>query len=214
MRRAWILAVLVACAACAQERVPQSLTVVVMPFENDSGAPGLQWIGEAFPEVMGERLASNSLFVIGRDDRLYAFDRLGIPAGLKPSRATLYRIAEEMDADYAILGRFQYDGQAFSAFAQALDVKNLRLLAEVHESGPLPKLLDVQNALAWDLLSQLQPGIAGSRTAFLAQAPVVRLDAFENYIRGITAQTRPEKIQRFREAVRLNPNYAAAIFQL
>lgn len=215
IRRALVFAVLFGCTAAAQQqRPPEALTVVVMPFENESRAPGLEWIGEAFPEVLGQRLASTSIFVISRDDRLYAFDRLGIPANLRPSRSTLYRIAEEMDADFAILGHFQYDGQTFSGSAQALDLKRLHLLPEVRESGPLPNLLDLQNALAWDLMTQLQPRSAGSRTTFLAQSPAVRLDAFENYSRGIIAQTRPEKIQRFREAVRLNPSYAAAILQL
>jgi Flp pilus assembly protein TadD len=40
------------------------------------------------------------------------------------------------------------------------------------------------------------------------------LDAFENYIRGITAPTADEQIQHFREAVRLNPAYPEALLQL
>jgi tetratricopeptide (TPR) repeat protein len=191
----------------------EAQTLVVMPFENESHAPGLEWIGEAFPEVINQRLTSPSLFVIGRDDRLYGFDRVGIPANIRPSKVTLYEIAQEMDADYAVLGRFTYDGQAFTGTAQLLDVKKLRLLPEVSESGSLLNILEVQNALAWDLLNQIRPGQAGSKHAFIAASPAIRLDAFENYIRGITSTTRTEKIRRFREAVRLNPEYNAAIFQ-
>ena len=44
--------------------------------------------------------------------------------------------------------------------------------------------------------------------------PGIRLDAFENYIRGIVAGTRAEKITRLREAIRLNPNYTRAMLQL
>ena len=117
----------------AAAQIQEAQTLVVMPFENESHAPGLEWIGEAFPEVIGQRLASSSLFVISRDDRLYSFDRVGIPANIRPSKVTLYEIAQEMDADFAVLGRFTYDGQSFTGAAQLLDVKQLRLLPEVRE---------------------------------------------------------------------------------
>jgi tetratricopeptide (TPR) repeat protein len=192
----------------------EAQTLVVMPFENESHAPGLEWIGEAFPEVVGQRLSSASLFVISRDDRLYSFDRVGIPANIRPSKVTLYEIAQEMDADFAVLGHFTYDGQSFAGAAQLLDVKQLRLLPEVKESGSLLNILEVQNALAWDLLNQIRTQQAGSKSAFIAAAPAIRLDAFENYVRGVTSTSRTEKVQRFREAIRLNPEYTAAVFQL
>jgi len=204
---------LLAASAWAQVAVERR-TVVVMPFENESKAPGLEWISEAFPEVLGERLAQASLFVIPRDDRLYAFDRLSIPAAVHPARATLYRIAQEMDADYAVLGRFTYDGQTFSGTAQVLAVKELKLYPEVTERGSLLNLLEMENALAWELLHQLDPTATTSKAAFVAASPTVRLDAFENYVRGITAGSRPETIRRLREALRLNPNYPRAQLQL
>lgn len=189
-------------------------TLVVMPFENRSNAPGLEWISEAFPEVLGERLASDDLYVLGREYRLRAYDRGGIPAGIHPSRATLYRIAEQMDVNYAVLGSYSFDGQTFTASAQLLDMKQRHLSPELTESGPLPKLLDIETALAWDLLRALQPDYAVSRAAFLAAAPPQRLDAFENYIRGLTASTDPEKLQRLRAALRLNPSYTQAMLEL
>ena len=53
--------------------------------------------------------------------------------------------------------------------------------------GPLLNLLDVQNTLAWDLLRQLRQEELVSKNNFLAGLPDIRLDAFENYVRGITA---------------------------
>ena len=101
--------------------------VLILPFRNNSQAPGLEWIGEAFPEVMGQQMESPSIFVITREDRLYAFDRVGIPATAQLSRATLLRIAEQMDVDYVILGNFNYDGTSFTAKAQILDMHRLHL---------------------------------------------------------------------------------------
>src|SRR5438067_2443182 len=198
----------------AEQYSGASHTLLVMPFENASRVPGIEWIGEAFPQVISERLGAPDLFVISRDDRVYAFDHFGIPANLKPSRATLYRIAEQMDADYLVLGRYNFDGQVFTAFAQVLDMHKLRLGPEIVESGTLPNLMDAANAVAWQVLRSLHTQDVPARAAFLGAASPVRLDAFENYIRGIITSTRPEKIRRLREALRINPQYDLANFQL
>ena len=105
-------------AWAAGQTLQSAQTVVVLPFENTSKAPGIEWIGEAFVEVLTQRLSVPSLYVISREDRIYAFDRLGIPASLRPSRATLFRIAEQMDADFMVVGQYAFDGRTFSASAQ------------------------------------------------------------------------------------------------
>src|SRR3954471_19922159 len=198
----------------AQVPTPTAHTVLVLPFENASNAPGLQWISEAFPEVIGQRLATPSLYVINRDDRIYAFDRLSIPTNVHPSRATMYRIAEQMDADYMVMGEYTFDGQSFRASAQVLDMKNLKLSKDQLASGPLVSLMDIEREIAWQVLHVIQPQVRVSRQEFLRETTPIRLDAFENYIRGVLATARPEKTRYFKEAIRLNPQYAAAMLQL
>ncbi len=188
--------------------------MLVLPFENESKAPGLEWIRESFPELLGQRLASPQLYIVSRDDRNTAFDRAGIPVNVHLSRATLYRITEQMDADYVVLGAYNFDGQTFTARAQLLDMKALYLSQEQRESNNLVKLIDVQSSLAWDILRLIQPELLPSRERFVASAPSLRLDAFENYIRGIIAMSRAEKIKYFREAIRLSPDYTPALMQL
>jgi Tfp pilus assembly protein PilF/TolB-like protein len=189
-------------------------TALVLPFENHSSAPGLDWIGEAFPEVLNQRLVTPNLFLVNRADRLYAFDRLGIPANVRISRATVYRIAEEMDVDYVLLGWFGYDGATFTAHAQVLNMHTLRLSPELVESSPLPGLIQSITALAWEVQRQITPNLLTSRNAFVSAWPAIRLDAFENYIRGIVASTQPEKAARLKAALRISPVFPAASLEL
>jgi tetratricopeptide (TPR) repeat protein len=189
-------------------------TVVVMPFENATGAPGLEWISEAFPETLATRLSSPGVFVHSREDRLRAYDRAGIPADLHATRATTYRLMEQLDVDYVVVGRYNFDGRTFTATAQWLDMQHKKLLPECHESGPLTDLINIQTALSWDLLQTLRPGIAASKSLFMSGAAPVRLDAFENYVKGILAGTSGEKTSHFREATRLHPTYDYAWLQL
>jgi len=194
-------------AVYAQGSAETTSTLIIMPFENASGAPGLQWISEAFPEILSQRLAGPTVFTLTRDDRLRAYERAEIPAEVLPTRATLFRLVEQMDVDYVVFGRYMFDGRILTARAQLLDVQRRRLFAESQESGPLPELIQVQSALAWDLLHTLRPSISIDKQAFTTSGPSLRLDALENYVRGIIAGTATEKIQHLREAARLNPSY-------
>ncbi len=211
----WLLVLLVPHFGLSQTGTASGIkTVLVVPFENHSKAPGLEWISEAFPEVLGERLAAARLNVISRDDRNYAFDRFGIPTSIHPSRATLYRLGEQIDADYIVMGAYNYDGQTFQCSAEVLDMKHLRLANTTPSRGPLTTLIGIETGLAWDILQVISPSAGGTREEFTRNAPVVRLDAFEDYIRGVVETDRTEKIKRLREAIRLNPQYTEAIFAL
>ena len=209
-----VAAVALVCQNAAGQSLPGTQTLMVMPFENQSNAPGLEWIGEAFPEVLSQHLTSSQLYVISRDDRVHAFDHSGIPQNLLPSRATIYRIAEEMDADYVVMGSYTFSGNVFTAHAQLLDMKKLHLYPPVESSGPLANLIDLQTMLAWEVLQEMHVHPATTRDHFLKAVPPVRLDAFENYIRGILATSYQQRVHYFHEALKLNPNYTLAMLQL
>lgn len=208
------LTVLLGLSSYGQSTATAGHTLVVFAFENTSSVPGLAWISEAFPEVLGQRLTSPTLYVAGRSERLRAYDRAGIPANVHPSRLTLYRIAEQLDVDYALLGAYSYDGRAFTATAQLLDMRREKLLPAVNASGALPDIINMQTGLAWELLRQLRPDLSVTREAFVSSFPSVRLDAFEQYVRGVIAGASAERLSHFREAVRIDPAYSDAWLQL
>ena len=216
LKRTLVIAALVAASlsspGLAQYGAEPGKTLLVLPFQNNSPVQGLDWIGESFPEVLGPRL--RGFFVIGRQERRDAFDRMGLPANLRPSRAIAYEIGQAMEVDYVIVGSYSYDGQSFSARAQVLDMQRLHLSAAATASGSLSALIPVESLLAMDLMHELSPTRVLSRNEFLSAQPTPRPDAFENYMRGLVAPSRQDRIARLREAVRLDPAYTQAIFQL
>jgi len=195
-------------------RIVVGHTMVVIPFENASPTPGLEWLGESFPVAFHEQLNSPVLYVASRDERLRAYDRQGIPAGVHAARATLYRLAEQMDVDYAVLGSYRYDGERLTAIAQLLDMRAQKLSPAATESAPLAEVGRLQSALAWDLLRLIHTDFSVPKDKYIASVAPVRLDALENYIRGMLATTAEEKVRHYREAVRLNPDYAHAWLEL
>jgi tetratricopeptide (TPR) repeat protein len=189
-------------------------TLVVIPFENVSPTPGLEWLGESFPETFHQQLNSPVLYVASREERLRAYDRQGVPAGVHPSRATLYRLAEQMDVDYAVLGSYSYDGTRLTSTAQLLDMRAQKLSPAVTESAPLADLGSLQSALAWDLLRLIRADFSLPKDNYITSVAPVTLDALENYVQGMLATTAEEKVWHYREAVRVNPDYAQAWLEL
>ncbi|MGC2697147.1 MAG: tetratricopeptide repeat protein [Candidatus Angelobacter sp.] len=204
------------CSPAQQQNRPvrSSQLLLIIPFENTSNTAGLDWVSEAFPEVLSARFGSSSLFVMSRDDRLSAFDRLGIPASAKPSRATIYQVAQQLDADYVLVGDYRVDNGNLAVHAHLIDMARLRLSPELTESGPLVDLITIQTALAWDVIHTFDPPSKTAKADFVAQFPALRLDALENYVRGIIATNNQEKVKRFKEVVRLEPRHTLAMLQL
>lgn len=196
------------------QTLPGTQTLMVMPFENQSSAPGLEWIAESFPEVLSQRMSTPRIYVMSRDDREYAFDHSGVPSTVLPSRATIYRVAEQMDTDFVVMGSYNFDGKTFSAKAQLLDMKKLHLFPVVQSNGPLLSLIDVQTTLAWQLLQQVPSHPTVTREQFVSSFQPIRLDAFENYVRGSLATSPQQRIHYFHDAIKLNPNYTLAMLAL
>lgn len=206
-------------ASAADIRQRGGKLVLVLPFENHSGQPNLNWIGDSFPWTLGQRLNSAGFLTIGRDDRQYAMEHLGLPADFRPSRATTIRIAQQLDADYVIVGSYNVANPGTTAAridvqTQVLAINDLRMSPPIIGTGDLPKLFDVENALAWRVARTMEPHFTVAEQTFLAASGGVGLNAFEDYIRGISAQTAEERLKRLEDAVSAAPSYTPALLAL
>ena len=184
--------------------------VLVLPFDNRSGNPSLAWIGDSFPDTLNQRLSSAGFLPITRADRQFALDHLGLPVNFRPTRATSIRIAQNLDADYVVVGSFNIENNRLQVQAQVLEVDRLRLSPPLQDSTELARLLDVENAIAWKVARQINPNFPVAEQTFLAASAGVQLSAFENYIRGTDNTNSVERVRRLEAAVKESPGYADA----
>ncbi|HVG27458.1 MAG TPA: tetratricopeptide repeat protein, partial [Acidobacteriaceae bacterium] len=187
---------------------------LVLPFENRSGNATLNWIGNSFPDTLDKRLNSVGVLTISHDDRAFALTHLGLPPDFRPSRATTIRIAQQLDANFVIIGSFTTTGSRINIQSQVLSVDALRLSSPVDDGADLNRLYDAENAVAWKVARAIDPGINVAEQTFVASSGAVPLPAFENYIRGINASTPAEAIQRLGTAIASAPTYVAALLAL
>ena len=125
---------------------PGVRTILVFPFENGSRDASLDWLCEGLAELTIERLQGPRRFVLAREDRLDALERMGIPATANLSRATMITLGEAADADDVVFGRFTSDGKTIS-----LDRKRFASCAAiaftiVHRDGRAAGLVERSSA--------------------------------------------------------------------
>jgi tetratricopeptide (TPR) repeat protein len=222
MWRGLILCVLVALAALPSRAQSDPTNeadwdghlVWVLPFENNSTQPGLDWIGASFPDILNSRLSSAGFLTIRREDRRYAMQHLGLPADFHPTQATAYRIAQTLDADYVVFGNYTVANGRIRASARLLDMHGPSMGATLEQEGNLDQLINVEDELAWKVAMQIDPNLNLEEQTFLAASRNLRLDAFENYIRGLVEPGAEERIGHLTKAVGLSPGYVAAWFAL
>jgi tetratricopeptide (TPR) repeat protein len=184
--------------------------LLVLPFDNRTGQPSLEWIREAAAELLSSRFRSVGFEPLSRADRVYALDHLGLPQGFQPSRASSLKLAQTLDADQIVVGSYITDGTDIIAEAKLVDVPHLRMGAAVTARGEMRDMIAVFDSLAWKLTRQLDPTISVAEETFIAAGKSVRLDAFEQYIRGITEPDQGESLKHLEQAVKLSPGFGPA----
>jgi len=195
----------------ATSQIPvQGHLILVLPFENHSGDSNIDWMSESMPEIIDRRLESAGFLPIGREDRLYALDHLGLPPNFRPSRASTIRLAQNLDADSVIIGTYTSDGKRLTLKARILDVNGLRLSPPIETQVDMPRLLDGINTLAWQVVRQIDPTYPVAQQTFVAADASLPLSAFENYIRGLVEDAPTERAKHLQEAVRIDPTYYRA----
>jgi tetratricopeptide (TPR) repeat protein len=187
-----------------------SRVLLVLPFDNRTGQPNLEWIREAAAQILSMRFASAGFQPTSRADRMYALDHLGLPQGFQPSRASALKLAQTLDADSIVVGSYTTDGSGIVAEATLVDVPDLRMLPEVSARGEMKDLAAVFGELAWKLTKELDPRFSVAEQTFAAAGKNIRLDAFEQYIRGITEPDQAERLRHLQNAVKLSPDFGPA----
>ena len=190
-------------------------SLLVFPFDNDSPRADLNWISESFAQVLSSRLPQPDNYVLDRGERNAAYTQLGIPMDAPLTLASEYRVAQTLGVDWAILGNFNVTDNRLVAHAQLLDVKHLHLSQPLEVGGDLTELIDLQTRLAWRLLAMNDRQFTVSNEDdFRRRFQDIRLDAFENYIRGLLANDDASRVHFFTESNRLDPSDHRAAFAL
>jgi len=187
---------------------------VVLPFEGIGAPAKVDWLSEGLEELTIERLTAAGEQVYSHSGRAAELERYGLPSGSTFSHATMLRIAEDLDADYVIYGKYAVKGTVLTLQMRILAMNPLALRPPIQESGPVDSLTDLHLHVLWRTLSSRDGRYALSLADFTKRQRKLRLDAFEQYSRGLQAADMDAKLRQLHEAARLEPDWPDANFAL
>src|SRR5205823_13112521 len=124
-------------------------------------------------ELTIERLTAAGEQAYSHAGRAAELERYGLPSSSTFSRAMMLRVAEDLDADYVIYGKYAARGTALTIEIRMLSMNPLALRPAVRESGPLESLMELHTRLLWRTLSSRDGHYAkkASATAAACAAP-------------------------------------------
>jgi tetratricopeptide (TPR) repeat protein len=199
-------------------------TIVTMPFENLSGRPEYNWVGESFAASLADLLDKPGLVGIRPDERNVAYKQEGLPPTAILTRATMIKIAERAGANLVVMGTYRIAGEGrdstITITARVVDIREGRLVGkEYNRGGPLVDLQKLQGDLAYEILYQHNPALPFSRDQITTDATVAPIGAFENFIKGTLTRDRDARAGFLERAIKeyadkTKSQYVAAIFEL
>jgi len=190
----------------AQEAAPGTGAgrMLVVPFENASGSTRLYWLSEASAVLLTDDLAVLGARPLSREDRLLAFDRLHVPPSSVLSHATAIRIGELVRVQQVVVGSYAINGETLAVRARVIQLDSGRLLPEVAEAGPLDEISQTFDRVARRLVPESS---VGADALGLGRPPIA---AFEQYIKGLLAQSPGAQVQFLSEALSRAPGFERA----
>jgi tetratricopeptide (TPR) repeat protein len=187
-----------------------------------SDPAGLDWIGESIAEQLRESVGARGLPTLERDELQDAYRRLHLRERSRLTDASILKLGESVDAEQVIAGTFEYmrpnpgaqDRGSLRITARINDRRRMKQSSEFTESGALEDLATLESHLAWRAISLLAPELAPPEPEFRTVRVPIRLDAEENYTRGLLARTPDQKERYFAQAARLDTRFSHPAFEL
>jgi len=182
-------------------------SLAILPFVNDSGDPGLDYLSDGLTESLINSVSQLSdLKVIARSS-VFRY---------KGRDVTPEEVAQQLKVRAVLMGRISERGDSLSVSAELVDaVENSHLWGVQYNRKP-SDLLATQEDIAREISENLRHHLSGEEKKQLARRPTGDVEAYRLYMKGRyfwnqrTRDTLLKAIEYFRQAIGRDPAYALA----
>ncbi len=189
---------------------PHRVRLAVLPFENLSGDPSLDWFSDGLTDELISRLGGlrpAALGVIGRTSVM----------SLKHQGGDLARIGRQLGADYLLEGSVRREGERVRVTARLIQASDQTTVWSDRQDLDLGGTMRFQGRVAEQVANAIAPALLpkdlpGDKTATPATNPAAHdayLEALWFLNRGMPDDLR-KSVPAFEKAVALDPRSAAA----
>ena len=197
-----VVAIVVSVSEAAEAQRVATGRLLAAPFETTRD-PRAWWLGEGVALLLADDLNALGADVILRDERVRAFDRLQLPPQAALARGTVIKIGQLVGATTVVTGRVDLVDRTLTVHVQSLRIDTGRISLEFDERGRLDDLLAIVERAARRLVP------AGAAATRLEEARP-SLPAFEQFVKGLLAETPAAQVGHLEKALSLSPGFDRA----
>jgi TolB-like protein/class 3 adenylate cyclase/tetratricopeptide (TPR) repeat protein len=187
--------------------LPDKPSIAVLPFQNMSGDPEQEYFTDGMVEDIITALSRfKSLFVIARNSSFT----------YKCKTIDIRQVGRELGVRYVLEGSVRKAGGKVRITGQLIDATTGAHLWADRFDGPLDDILELQDKVTSSVVAAIAPRLELAEINRSERKPTESLDAFDLYYRAIqsfrrfTRQGNEEALQLARQAISLDPSFAAA----
>jgi Flp pilus assembly protein TadD len=186
---------------------------MVFPLENLASS-SLSWVGEAVAISLSDELRIPGVETIDRDARISFVEDADLPPLVPLSRASMIRVSQLASASLAVMGTCSGTADRLRITLSIFDLRTMRLGGEITANGPLSALPDLENELAWNILSNAGLSKDCSRSEFRLRMRRIPNNAYSIYVRGLETADEDAVIKSLEKAVSIYPEFPDAQYRL
>jgi serine/threonine protein kinase/Flp pilus assembly protein TadD len=187
----------------AQPPAPQVKTVAVLPFQNASSDPGLDYLRLALPDEISTFLSHTRGLAVRSFATTNKYDQPGLD---------LQKAGREMRVSSIVTGHFLKVGEQLQVTMEAIDVETNGVLWRDQMEAPAQSMIATQVQISLRLRWGLVPALGASATESLTKPK--NEEAYDLFLRGTALafdlKSIQQAIQMLERAVKLDPDYAPA----
>ena len=181
-------------------------SLAILPFENLQNDSALSFLADGIPENLINRFSNL--------DGVKVFAR-SATFGLKDSARSISNLHKLLNADVVLTGRLMKIADGYSLSCELIDASNQNLIWGNKYALATKDLSRIEDSIITALLNPLKIALVGNSNE-IKQTKQVNPEAYAEYLKGryLSYGSTPEESEKalshFREAIRIDPKYAAA----
>ncbi len=201
-----LLALLLPSTVTAPEEAIDS--IAILPFENQSGDPELEYVSDGMTQGIISRLSQlSSLNKVISNSSVRQYKGKEVDAGT---------VAQEVDVRAVVMGNMASQGETLRVYVELIDARNNSTLWGETYTRPRSQLYEMEEYLSKQIADALGIQLTGEEEEQLGKRYTDNNEAHEAYLKGRSALAQGntaayrEAVRYFEEAIERDPDYSAA----
>jgi serine/threonine-protein kinase len=182
-------------------------SIAVLPFENRSGNADSEYLSDGLAESLIYLLSQLPDLKVSPTSSVFRY---------KGKETDPQIVAKELGVDSVMTGRITQRGDNLTISVNLVDTRNGKSLWGEQYERKMSELLNTQRGIASEITNKLQLKLSGAGEQKLAKQYTTNNEAYQLYLKGRfhfakrTKEDMLRSVEFFREAIRLDPNFALA----